>query len=149
VIAEPLRLGSAAEAGRGEAEELRLDGLRVLLIEDENDSRECLALALRSYGASVSAVGSVADAMQAYDRAGADVVLSDLAMPGEDGYALIRRIRALPAERGRVPAAALSAHVRPEERARAALAGFDAHVAKPVDPAELARAVRALADRDG
>jgi CheY-like chemotaxis protein len=75
------------------------------------------------------------------------VLLSDLAMPGEDGFGLIRRIRALPDGRGRVPAAALSAHVRAEERARAVLAGFDLHLSKPIEPAALAAAVQSLASR--
>jgi len=135
----------AVEDLPGEA--VRLDGLRVLLVDDEKDTRECLALALRQHGAEVAVAGSCAEAIGQFEGHGADVVLSDLAMPGEDGFALIRRVRALPGPGGRVPAAALSAHVRAEERARALLAGFDVHLAKPIEPAALARAVRNLADR--
>ncbi|RIL01346.1 MAG: two-component hybrid sensor and regulator [Proteobacteria bacterium] len=124
----------------------RLDGLRVLLVDDDADTRECLAVALRECGASVRAVASVREALQALDRHRADVLLSDLAMPEEDGYSLIRRVRARPeAEGGRIPAAALSAHVRPQERARALLAGFDMHLSKPIEPADLAAALRTMA----
>jgi signal transduction histidine kinase/FixJ family two-component response regulator len=140
------RAAPAALAPSGEA--LRLDGIRVLLVEDEPDTRGCLALALEQYGAEVIATGGVAEALEAFDKRGADVLLSDLAMPGEDGYSLIRRIRARPPDRGgRIPAGALSAHVRGEERARAVLAGFDVHLAKPIEAAALAAAVRRLAER--
>jgi signal transduction histidine kinase/FixJ family two-component response regulator len=124
---------------------VRLDGLRILLVEDDDDTRECLAIALRQHGAQVAAVGSVAQGLAALERGGIDALLSDLAMPGEDGFSLIRRLRARPPEAGgRLPAAALSAHVRPEERARAVLAGFDLHIAKPIDPVLLAARVRGL-----
>jgi signal transduction histidine kinase/DNA-binding NarL/FixJ family response regulator len=126
---------------------VRLDGLRVLVVDDEKDTRECLALALRQHGAEVAVAASCAEAIGQFEGRGADVLLSDLAMPGEDGFALIRRIRELPGSGSRVPAAALSAHVRAEERARALLAGFDVHLAKPIEPDALARAVRNLADR--
>jgi signal transduction histidine kinase/DNA-binding response OmpR family regulator len=125
----------------------RLDGLRVLLVDDEADTRECLSLVLRQYGAEVRAASSGAEALARFEEGEVDVLLSDLAMPGEDGFSLIRRIRALPEGRGRVPAAALSAHVRAEERARAILAGFDLHLPKPIEPAALAAAVLNLAGR--
>jgi signal transduction histidine kinase/ActR/RegA family two-component response regulator len=149
----PLAPADGAAAARAAyaapaADALRLDGIRVLLVEDEPDTRGCLALALEQYGAEVVATGGAAEALEAFEKRGADVLLSDLAMPGEDGYSLIRRVRALPAERGgRIPAGALSAHVRGEERARAVLAGFDVHLAKPIEAAALAAAVRRLAER--
>src|SRR5690606_21138636 len=117
----------------------RLDGLRILLVEDDDNTRECLSLGLRRSGAQVTAVASAREAEAALARGGFDVLLSDLAMPGEDGSTLVRRVRARPREQGgHLPAAALSAHVRAEERARALLAGFDLHVAKPIELDELA-----------
>jgi len=125
-----------------------LGGVRILLVEDEADTRDALTLALAKQGASVEAVGSVREALAALDREVHQVLISDLAMPGEDGFSLIRRVRARPAESGgRIPAAALSAYVRPEERARAILAGFDRHLPKPIEPAELAAALRELVAR--
>jgi len=123
-----------------------LTGLHVLLVEDDADTRECLRLVLEQHGARVVAVAAVDEALEAFDREPPHVLVSDLAMPGQDGFALIRQVRERPADRGgRVPAAALSAHARAEDRARAVLAGFDAHVPKPVEPAQLTLAVRELA----
>ena len=131
-----------------ERESVRLDGLRVLLVEDDDDTRECLALGLRQHGAEVTAAASALEAEAALAQARFDVLLSDLAMPGEDGFSLVRRVRARPPDQGgHLPAAALSAHVRAEERARALLAGFDLHVAKPIEPDELAGLVRDLVAR--
>jgi CheY-like chemotaxis protein/anti-sigma regulatory factor (Ser/Thr protein kinase) len=135
------------EAGHADAE-VGLDGVRILLVEDEPDTRECLMLMLEKQGAAVEAVASAREALEALDRGPPQVLLSDLAMPDEDGLSLIRRVRSRPAAAGgRIPAAALSAYARPEERARAILAGFDLHVAKPVDPLVLAEAIRRLTDR--
>lgn len=142
------RLGTVETHAEPRDAPLRLDGLRVLLVEDDADTRECLVLALEQHGASVVGAGTVDEALAAFDRDPAQILVSDLAMPGQDGFALIRRIRELPPERGgRVPAAALSAHVRAEDRARAVLAGFDLHVGKPVEPVRLVRAVLELAAR--
>jgi signal transduction histidine kinase/DNA-binding response OmpR family regulator len=140
------------ELGMEPAEEsespARLEGVRVLLVEDEPDSRDCIAHTLAQFGAEVTVVGSAAEAFAALEASQPDVLVSDLAMPGEDGFSLIRRIRARPAEQGgRVPAAALSAFARAEERARAMMAGFDLHLAKPVDALQLASAVLDLAAR--
>jgi signal transduction histidine kinase len=132
--------GAARPPGRGAG------GLRVLVVDDEPDAREMLALVLGGCGAEVTAVASAREALEALPRLRPDVLISDLAMPGEDGYALIRRVRALPAEEGgRVPAAALTAYALAEDRARALSAGFQIHVPKPVDPAELAAVVENLA----
>jgi signal transduction histidine kinase/ActR/RegA family two-component response regulator len=144
--------GRAPEPAPSRVEEtppVRLDGLRILLVEDDGDTRECLALGLRQHGAEVEEAASAREAAAALERGGFDALLSDLAMPDEDGFSLVRRLRARPPEQGgRMPAAALSAHVRAEERARALLAGFDLHVAKPIEPAELAAAVRDLVKAD-
>jgi CheY-like chemotaxis protein len=120
----------------------------VLVVDDERETRECLQVALEHYGAAVAGAGSAAEALAVLDRQRIDVLVSDLAMPGEDGYSLIRKVRARAGERGaNIPAAALSAHVRAEEKAHAVLAGFDLHLSKPIDPVALAATVQGLAAR--
>jgi CheY-like chemotaxis protein len=126
-------------------EEPDLHGLRVLLVEDDCDLRESLAILLEVCGASVTAVGSSRAALDALSQTVPDVLLSDLSMPEEDGFTLIRKIRALPANRGgRVPAAAVTAQASSEDRRRVLAAGFQAHVAKPVHVTELAAVVARL-----
>jgi PAS domain S-box-containing protein len=125
-----------------------LEGLRVLLVEDEPDSREMLVVVLTQCRAEVRAVSNAADALSQLEQWLPDVLISDIEMPGEDGYALIRKVRGLPPERGgRIPAAALTAYARAEDRMRALLAGFQLHVPKPVEPAELAAVIASLAGR--
>ncbi len=125
-----------------------LDGIRVLLVDDEEDSREMMASALETCGATVVAAASAQEAMRALNRWHVDVMLSDIAMPEKDGYELIREIRSTSAARiAAVPAAAVTACVRDDERQKALDAGFQMHLAKPVHPAALARAVAALARR--
>ena len=127
---------------------LRLDGVRVLIVEDEADARECMTVVLEDCGATVTAVDSVSAALRVLEQSPTDVLLSDLGMPGEDGYALIRQLRARERERGgRIPAAAVTAYARSDDRERILHAGFDAHVGKPVEPAELAQLVSELAGR--
>jgi signal transduction histidine kinase len=102
-------------------------GLSVLVVDDDADARETIAVVLGQRGARVETAGSVQEALAAIDRARPDVLLSDIGMPGEDGYALIRRVRALPPERGGcVPAAALTAYAGAADRARVLAAGFQA-----------------------
>jgi signal transduction histidine kinase len=125
-----------------------LTGVRVVVVEDEADTRELLALSLQQCGAEVAAFGSVPEALAAFDLAVPDVLLSDIGVPGEDGYSLIRKVRARePALGGNVPAAALTAYARAEDRLRALEAGYQTHLAKPVDPAELIATVARLAGR--
>jgi hypothetical protein len=125
-----------------------LDGVRVLVVDDEPDTRNLVAKVLQQCGAIVSTVASAAEALEAFEGAPPDVLVTDIGMPGEDGYALIRKIRARAPERGgRVPAAALTAYARVEDRMRALSAGFQLHVPKPVEPAELAMVVATLAGR--
>ncbi|HEX3531344.1 MAG TPA: response regulator [Thermoanaerobaculia bacterium] len=132
----------------GDQELLR--GLRVLVVEDEDDTRELLVTALEQCGAEVAAAASVAAALEQLDEQVPDVLVSDLAMPVADGYSLIRQVRARPSERGgQVPAAALTAYARAEDRARALAAGFQMHVPKPIDPSALVRMVANLAARAG
>src|SRR5262249_51160855 len=122
--------------------EVRLEGLRVLVVEDDGDTGRMLAQVLGERGAAVSRAESTAEALVAIERAIPDVLVSDIGMPGEDGYELMRRVRALAPEiGGRVPAIALTAFAREEDMHHALEAGFNVHVAKPIDPAELARVV--------
>jgi CheY-like chemotaxis protein len=122
--------------------------VRILLVDDEPDGREAMAYALEQYGARVTVVASSQEALLAIESEVPDVLLSDLAMPEEDGYALIRRVRALaPARGGRLPAAALAAQCRAEDKVRARRAGFQLHLAKPLSPADVAAAVAVLAGR--
>lgn len=122
--------------------------LRVLVVDDDDDARDLLETVLAHCRAIPVAVGSAADAYRAILERVPDLVVSDISMPVEDGYQLMRRVRALPPSRGgKVPALALTSHARVEDRTRALLAGFDAHVPKPVDPSELVASLRRLAGR--
>jgi CheY-like chemotaxis protein len=125
---------------------LDLNGIRVVVVDDEPDARETLQQILEHCNAEVRTAGSATEAMKLLESWRPDVLLSDIGMPGEDGYDLIRRVRELPAERGgRTPSAALTAFARGEDRRRALRAGFQMHVAKPVDLQELATVVACLA----
>ena len=127
-----------------------LNGIRVLLVDDEPDAREVMASALEICGATVHAVASARAALDVLATDEVDLLLADIAMPGQDGYELIREIRAMPSARvSAIPAAAVTAHARDDERERALTAGFQMHLAKPVQPAALARAVATLASEKG
>jgi len=122
--------------------ELPLAGLNVLVVDDENDARDWLVRVLADAGADVRAARSAAEALDAFDSEPPDVLLSDIGMPEVDGYALIRRIRALPdGHGGRTPAVALTAFARADDRLRALNAGYQLHIGKPVDEDELIAAV--------
>ncbi|HEU4533638.1 MAG TPA: response regulator [Polyangiaceae bacterium] len=126
----------------------RLEGARVLVVDDEPDGRDFVATALAQCGAEVAAAADAAEALARVAAARFDAIVSDIGLPGEDGYALLRRVRALPDEAGgRTPAVALTAFARGEDRARALAAGFDVHLAKPVEPAELVLALARLVGR--
>jgi CheY-like chemotaxis protein/nitrogen-specific signal transduction histidine kinase len=128
----------------------RLDGLRVLVVDDEPDTREMLKAGLGQCGALVTAAGSAAEALSEMAEAPPDVLISDIGMPDDDGYSLIRKVRALDAAQGgKVPAIALTAYARAEDRMQALRAGYQMHVTKPVELAELAAVVASLAKRDG
>jgi len=101
-------------------------------------------VALERYGPSVVSVGSAREALTTLARVDVDALLADLAMPGEDGYDLIRKVRALPTGRARIPAAAVTACARDDERQRALAAGFQVHLAKPLEPVQLVQAVANL-----
>jgi PAS domain S-box-containing protein len=128
----------------------RLDGLRLLVVDDEADTCELLKAGLERCGADVTTAGSAAEALAELSKSQPDVLISDIGMPGEDGYELIRKVRGLPAESGgRVPAIALTAYARTEDRMQALRAGYHMHVTKPVELAELAAIVASLALRAG
>ncbi len=140
---------AASEASRGGprlADLADLDGVRVLVVDDEADAREFIRAILAGCGAEVTAAASAASALGVLRRAQPDVLVSDIAMPDEDGYALVRQVRALGASAGgRVPALALTAYASAEDRQRVLGAGYQMHLAKPVEPADLVAAVAALA----
>ncbi len=126
----------------------RLDGLKILVVDDEPDTRDMLQAGLGQCGAEVTAAASAAEALAAIEKHAPDLVISDIGMPGEDGYELMRRVRALPAEAGgRVPAIALTAYARVEDRMHALRAGYQMHVPKPVELAELAAVAASLVRR--
>ena len=134
-----------AETSVSPLEPVDLNGLRVLLVDDEPDTLDVLRAILNQFGANVRGAGSTNDALETFLEWKPDVLVSDLGMPGEDGYALIAKVRALTAEQGcDIPAAALTAHVREEDRASAIAAGYQTHIKKPVDPKKLAAAVADL-----
>jgi len=125
-----------------------LEGLKVLAVDDEPDARDLLALVLEQCGAAVTTCGSAAEALEELERETPDILVSDIGMPGEDGYSLIRKVRALDADRGgRIPAVALTAYARAEDRMQALSAGYSMHVPKPVEPAELAVVIASLTRR--
>jgi len=127
-----------------------LAGVKVLVVDDEPDSREFVRRLLTEYHVEVTTAGSAEEALQFVRQATPDVLLSDIGMPLSDGYELMRMIRALPNDAGgRLPAAALTALARSEDRTRAMLAGYQAYVTKPVDVDELIAVVATLAGRTG
>ena len=138
---------TAAEPTPGEMTRTPLlTGLHVVLVEDDADAREGLALILQGRGAKVTAVGSAGDAFTAVSRDRPDVLVADIAMPDEDGYGLIRKVRSLGREGGgRVPAIAVSGYATPQDRAHALLEGFDMHLAKPLHVPELVVGISNLA----
>ena len=133
-----------------ECTSLSLRGLRILAVDDEPDARELVRRVLEDRDATVRTAGSFDEAMDVFKTWKPDVLVSDLGMPGKDGYELMRAIRTLPDEQGgKVAAAALTAYARSEDRTRAMLAGYQTHVAKPVDPVELLAVVATLGGRTG
>jgi signal transduction histidine kinase/ActR/RegA family two-component response regulator len=151
MVAEPVRENRAIRLAPAVPDDATpvpasLDGVRVLLVDDEADTREILAHALTRAGATVYAAAGCLEALETLNRTPIDVLLSDIAMPGEDGYDLIRKVRNSPDRRiASVPAAAVTAHVRADERRRAVEGGFQEHVPKPVDIARLTETVGSLA----
>jgi CheY-like chemotaxis protein len=126
-----------------------LNGVRVLVVDDELDSRELVAAALMMRGAEVVSFGAALQALEEMERRPFDVLISDIGMPDMDGYWLINKVRQLPVEcGGRIPAAALTAYAGIEVRRRVLQAGYQTHIPKPVEPAELTSIVASLAERN-
>jgi CheY-like chemotaxis protein len=124
--------------------------ITVLVVDDDPDARDVLARILRDGCASVITASSAVEALEILKKSKPALLVSDIGMPDEDGYDLIRKVRALAAnDGGRVPAVALTAFARSEDRQRALLAGFQLHVAKPVEPSELLTVCASLVGRIG
>jgi two-component system CheB/CheR fusion protein len=140
---EPRRIGPTPPSDRFAA----LPGLRVLVVDDETDTRELLRTVLEECGAKVTVAASVEAALAALEGATPDVIVSDIQMPGRDGYDLIREVRALGSRLAAVPALALTAHARMQDREHAMSAGYQLHLSKPIEPADLVFSVATLASR--
>jgi signal transduction histidine kinase len=139
---------AAYEQGRT-GELPNLEGITILVVDDEPDSRSFLCTLLEQQGATVASACSTAEALDAFDRTKPDVLVSDIGMPGEDGYELIRRIRAMaPLQGGRTPAVALTAYVRAQDARAALRAGYQRHIGKPVVVSHLIATVADLAAAD-
>lgn len=128
-----------------------LSGLKILAVDDEADARDLVTMLLGKYGAAVTAAASSAEALELLaknqDGNAFDLIVSDIGMPEENGYTLMRRVRQLPAPQGKIPAVALTAFGRAEDRLRALQAGFQMHVPKPVEPTELMVVIASLTGR--
>ncbi|HZZ43300.1 MAG TPA: CHASE domain-containing protein [Tepidisphaeraceae bacterium] len=154
IVSLPLRAGTPPRGTTGlrhvgvDTKAEALNGLKVLVVDDDPDTREVLRHILAGQRAEVVTAGSVSRAMEILRSQEVEVLVSDLAMPEEDGYDLIRMVRELPGQYGgKVPAVALSALVRPAERERALAAGYQTHLPKPVDAGDLVRVVAELGKR--
>jgi signal transduction histidine kinase/CheY-like chemotaxis protein len=149
LIAE--RIDSAVLNQSGEYSQMdrnSLNGLRVLVVDDEPDARQIITTLIQRTGAEVMACESAHEALEALEKWHPDVLMSDIGMPGEDGYSLINKVRSLPADRGGdVPAAAFTAYAREEDRQRALDAGYQMHIAKPISSGQLVAMIAHLAGR--
>jgi PAS domain S-box-containing protein len=142
-------LPRARPSGPGRTMTRRLENVDVLVVDDDAETREVLKVALGFEGARVTTAPSVADAVAAIEQRWPDVLVSDIGMPGEDGYDLIRRVRRLEAVHGRhIPAIALTAYAAAEDRRRTLHAGYDSHVAKPVEASAFAPLIASLLPRE-
>jgi signal transduction histidine kinase len=139
--------GAALESDAPFAALPSLEGIDVLVVDNEEDARTLVATVLEACGARVRSAASVQEGLEEIARVRPDVLLSDIAMPGADGYDLIRKVRSLDDGRAPLPAAALTAYATAADRARALMAGYQAHLPKPIEAAELAAVVAALAGR--
>jgi PAS domain S-box-containing protein len=135
---------SIAEFKKADVADESLEGIRILLVEDEPDAREVIALALRSSGADVEAVDSAGNALLRMQSFTPDVLLSDIGLPVESGYDLIRTVRAMASDLNKVPAIALTAFASENDRQMSMSAGFHAHLAKPVEPGHLIKTIKAV-----
>ncbi len=133
------------ERRRNRNDRVRLDGVHILLDEDDDDSRKLLGTMLKRYGARVTSTKSAAEALKVFAQEPPDVLISDIGMPDEDGYELIRKLRSLPEDKGgQTPAIALTGYASRKDRERALNAGYHKHMAKPVEQAEMLAAIAGL-----
>jgi PAS domain S-box-containing protein len=154
-LAEERRDPARAEERRREVERrrnrrgsVRLDGVHVMLVEDDEDSRKLLSTMLKRYGARVTATKSAAEAFRAIASDTPDILISDIGMPDEDGYEFIRKLRALPPDKGgHTPAIALTGYASRKDRERALESGYQQHMAKPIEQADMIAAIAALIGR--
>ena len=154
-LAQERRDPARAEERRREVERrrsrkvaIRLDGLHVLLVEDDDDSRKLLGTMLKRYGARVTSTKNAKDALSVFEGELPDLLISDIGMPDEDGYELIRKLRSAPPDRGGlVPAIALTGYASRKDRDRALAAGYHQHIAKPIEQADMIAAIAALVGR--
>jgi CheY-like chemotaxis protein/anti-sigma regulatory factor (Ser/Thr protein kinase) len=143
--------GATAERGPGDSQTptVLLEGVRVLVVDDEPDARELIQRVFRDCRADVEVAASAAEALEVLDRHKPHVLVSDIGMPDQDGYDLVRAIRSRGRGAREIPAVALTAFARSEDRRKAMLAGFQVHISKPVDPDELTAVVASLVGRTG
>jgi CheY-like chemotaxis protein len=147
-ISKPAVANSPDYDGAISAEETFLEGLRILVVDDDADFRDVITAMLLQAKAEVLTVASCAEALEALELWDPDVMLADIEMPGEDGYSLLRKVRTLEPNRGGlIPAAALTAYGSPQDRVRALKAGYQIYLSKPVDPHELTVVVAKLAQQ--
>jgi CheY-like chemotaxis protein len=132
-------LSKAKSSSAADPKKVSLAGIRVLLVEDERETRNALTTVLRRAGAKVTSVESAAAAVDSYQSSKIDLLVSDIGMPGEDGYSLVQRVRAMESANGtqRTPALALTAFVGEEDQRKALSAGYDRHLGKPIEPDQL------------
>ncbi len=156
IVRLPLTIQTESDAGNGKNKvqtiepdkELHLSGMLILVVDDEEDTRQLLVQSLTFYGATVITADSARQAFIEIVDKNPDVMVSDIGMPDEDGYSLIRRIRALPdKQHNAIPAVALTAFTRAQDRMRALTSGYQNHVSKPVEPDELATVIASLTGR--
>ena len=128
--------------------QLSLKGLKILIVDNEQDTRDFFRTVLEGSGSQVTTLASASDALGVFESERPDLLISDIGMPGEDGYWLIHHVRALPADRGgQTPAVALTAYAGKEDRKKVLESGFQVHLPKPIEPAELVRAVASALGR--
>jgi PAS domain S-box-containing protein len=145
-VAVERRLTPIAKTVAADTAPRELNGLAVLVLDDEEDARDLLRSSFEQHGAVVATAGNVPEALEIIANQSVNVIVSDIGMPEEDGYSFIRKVRALEPEKGGLtPALALTAYARPEDRIRALREGFQTHAAKPVEPQELLAIVANLA----
>ncbi len=154
-LAQERRDPARAEERRREVERrrsrkgtVRLDGVHILLVEDDDDSRKLLGTMLKRYGARVTSTKSAAEALSVFSNDVPDVLISDIGMPDEDGYEFIQKLRALPPDQGgQTPAIALTGYASRKDKERALSAGYQQHIAKPIEQADMIAAIAALVGR--